>query len=96
MMDSDFVRTHAFVGCSLLFVTDAHGPAAGVYLIDFAHTTPLPEGVQIDHRSPWKEGSYEDGLLLGVDNIITCWERVVARLNTAKQEEKRVSSMSSL
>mmetsp|Transcript_20059 Transcript_20059/g.55215 ORF Transcript_20059/g.55215 Transcript_20059/m.55215 type:complete len:427 (-) Transcript_20059:173-1453(-) len=81
MLVSELVRSHTFVGSSLLFVADAHGPAAGVYLIDFAHTTHLPPGVSIDHRSPWKAGNYEDGLLLGMDNMILCWEQVLAGLN---------------
>uniref|UniRef100_A0A6T1IN00 Kinase n=1 Tax=Alexandrium monilatum TaxID=311494 RepID=A0A6T1IN00_9DINO len=80
MVSSEFFRRHSFIGCSLLFVADTHGSDAGVYLIDFAHTTPLPEGVSIDHRSLWKAGNHEDGILLGMDNVIKCWEQVLAGL----------------
>lgn len=86
MRTSELVRTHEFVGCSLFFVADSRGPVAGVYLIDFAHTEPLPAGVAVDHRSPWKAGNHEDGLLLGVDNAIACWERVLASLENSQHE----------
>jgi len=78
LLQSAFARERSFVGASLLFVAEAHGPAAGVFLIDFAHTAKVPEGVSVDHRSPWREGNHEDGLFLGVDNMIHCWERVLA------------------
>jgi len=77
MMASDFFRSNEFVGCSLLFVADARGPRASVYLIDFAHTTPVPAGMSIDHRSQWKPGNHEDGMLRGMDNAIACWEKVL-------------------
>eukprot|EP00419_Tripos_fusus_P008051 CAMPEP_0172685872 /NCGR_PEP_ID=MMETSP1074-20121228/20542_1 /TAXON_ID=2916 /ORGANISM="Ceratium fusus, Strain PA161109" /LENGTH=392 /DNA_ID=CAMNT_0013505093 /DNA_START=159 /DNA_END=1337 /DNA_ORIENTATION=- len=80
MMASDIFRNNEFVGCSLLFVADARGPRAGVYLIDFAHTTPVPSGMNVDHRSQWKPGNHEDGILLGMDNVIACWERVLEML----------------
>jgi len=77
MTASDLFRSNEFVGCSLLFVADARGPRASVYLIDFAHTTPVPAGISIDHRSQWKPGNHEDGILLGMDNAIACWEKVL-------------------
>mmetsp|Transcript_74003 Transcript_74003/g.171679 ORF Transcript_74003/g.171679 Transcript_74003/m.171679 type:complete len:408 (+) Transcript_74003:179-1402(+) len=80
MMVSELVRSHSFVGTSLLFVVDARGPTAGVALIDFAHTVPLPEGVSVDHRRPWEVGNHEDGILFGMDNMIQCWEMVLKRL----------------
>jgi len=49
-------------------------------LIDFAKIRSLPEGVTVNHRSPWKQGNYEDGLLFGVDNLIDAWSRVQATL----------------
>lgn len=73
---SEFVKKHSFIGCSLLFVAEAHGTGAGVFLIDFAKTVPVPQHISVDHRSPWKQGNHEDGLFLGVDNMIRCWELV--------------------
>lgn len=72
---STFVRTHQFVGCSLLFVVDQS--RAAVRLIDFAKTKVLPEGVVLDHERPWELGNHEDGVIFGVQNLIECFKRVL-------------------
>ncbi|KAG0714087.1 Inositol-trisphosphate 3-kinase A [Chionoecetes opilio] len=56
------------IGSSLLFVHN--DTSALVRMIDFAKTVPLPQGVGITHRSPWSEGTHEDGYLLGLDKLI--------------------------
>lgn len=56
------------IGSSILIIHD--GKRAGAWMIDFAKTTPLPEGQSIDHRSQWSHGNHEDGYLTGLDNLI--------------------------
>ncbi|XP_050711215.1 inositol-trisphosphate 3-kinase B-like isoform X1 [Eriocheir sinensis] len=65
---SPFFKAHELIGSSLLFVHN--DSSALVRMIDFAKTVPLPRDVNITHRSPWSEGTHEDGYLLGLDNLI--------------------------
>ncbi|XP_055938778.1 inositol-trisphosphate 3-kinase homolog isoform X2 [Argiope bruennichi] len=65
---SPFFRTHEVIGSSILIIHD--GKRAGAWMIDFAKTLPLPEGVTVDHRSKWTHGNREDGYLTGLDNLI--------------------------
>ncbi|XP_017573567.2 inositol-trisphosphate 3-kinase C [Pygocentrus nattereri] len=67
--NSEFFKTHEVVGSSLLFVHD-HSGRAGVWMIDFGKTVPIPPPLTLDHRSPWVEGNREDGYLWGLDNFI--------------------------
>ena len=55
------------IGSSLLFVHNE--TKAGVWLIDFAKTIPLPKSVKISHSVPWVEGTHEDGYLIGLNNL---------------------------
>jgi 1D-myo-inositol-triphosphate 3-kinase len=58
--DSEFFRTHELIGSSLLFVHDS--TKACVWLIDFGKTVPLPEGLSIDHKTPWVEALFYQNL----------------------------------
>eukprot|EP00427_Karlodinium_veneficum_P033371 CAMPEP_0169185002 /NCGR_PEP_ID=MMETSP1016-20121227/1541_1 /TAXON_ID=342587 /ORGANISM="Karlodinium micrum, Strain CCMP2283" /LENGTH=459 /DNA_ID=CAMNT_0009260631 /DNA_START=19 /DNA_END=1395 /DNA_ORIENTATION=+ len=78
--ESSFFQTHEFIGASLLFIMDALTLRAGIFLIDFAKTLALPEGISIDHQRRWEPGTHEDGFLMGVDSCIQCWESVLASL----------------
>ncbi|GIX94662.1 inositol-trisphosphate 3-kinase homolog [Caerostris extrusa] len=70
---SPFFRQHEVIGSSILIIHD--GKKAGAWMIDFAKTLPLPEGVTINHRSTWSHGNHEDGYLTGLDNLIMVLKR---------------------
>ncbi|XP_046382454.1 inositol-trisphosphate 3-kinase A isoform X1 [Ischnura elegans] len=65
---SEFFSSHEVIGSSLLFVHDKNN--ANVWLIDFAKTLVLPNGLKIDHSSRWVVGNHEDGYLSGINNLI--------------------------
>ena len=69
------------IGSSLLFVHDT--TKACVWLIDFGKTVPAPNGLAIDHKSPWEVGNHEDGYLIGVQNLINIFSDIAADLTTA-------------
>ncbi|OXU23897.1 hypothetical protein TSAR_008642 [Trichomalopsis sarcophagae] len=72
---SPFFATHEVVGSSLLFVHDAKN--AGVWMIDFAKTLPLPQHLpRIAHDAEWQVGNHEDGYLIGVNNLIDIFEEI--------------------
>jgi len=75
---SHFFQGHEFIGASLLFVVD--NERARVHLIDLAKTEPVPEGMQINHCSPWTPGNHEDGVLKGVESLLDLWKKALAEL----------------
>ncbi|XP_050344256.1 inositol-trisphosphate 3-kinase A isoform X1 [Nymphalis io] len=75
LIESHFFRTHELIGSSLLFVHDKR--KSSIWMIDFAKTVPVPEGVNIDHNSAWKVGNHEDGYLIGIDNLISIFESLI-------------------
>lgn len=80
MEASAFVRSHVFVGASLLFVVETEGSSAGVFLIDLAKTLPVAEGLKADHNSMCAEDPNADGLFVGMDNAVFYWEQVRSRI----------------
>jgi 1D-myo-inositol-triphosphate 3-kinase len=88
---SSFVKKHEFIGSSLLIIADAYGHA-GVAWIDFAKTTPPPDGIEIDHASPWVPGNHEDGILTGLSSLVEAWKDTVDELR-AEIGLSEVSSM---
>ncbi|CAG0878658.1 unnamed protein product [Darwinula stevensoni] len=65
---SEFFQSHELIGSSLLFVHDAQD--AKIWLIDFAKTFPVPDGMKINHRDAWMVGNHEDGYLIGLESLI--------------------------
>ncbi|XP_055549277.1 uncharacterized protein LOC129732419 isoform X1 [Wyeomyia smithii] len=81
---SDFFKGHEVIGSSLLFVHDRHN--ASVWLIDFAKTVALPDGVTITHDSKWKVGNHEDGYMIGINNMIEIFDEVYEAQQAALSE----------
>ncbi|XP_071541518.1 inositol-trisphosphate 3-kinase homolog isoform X2 [Panulirus ornatus] len=72
--DSPFFQGHEVIGSSILIIYD--DDKAGVWMIDFAKTVPVPEGITITHQKPWKLGNHEEGYLTGINNLIKIVEEV--------------------
>ncbi len=62
---SQVLRLFQLIGSSLLFIHD--NTKANIWLIDFGKTIAVPEGISIDHKSPWEAGNHEDGYLTGIE-----------------------------
>ncbi|XP_076757204.1 inositol 1,4,5-triphosphate kinase 2 isoform X1 [Xylocopa sonorina] len=72
---SPFFASHEVVGSSLLFVHDTKN--AGIWMIDFAKTLPLPQHLQgIRHDAEWQVGNHEDGYLIGINNLIDIFQDI--------------------
>eukprot|EP00928_Gymnodinium_smaydae_P032089 TRINITY_DN23334_c0_g1_i1.p1 TRINITY_DN23334_c0_g1~~TRINITY_DN23334_c0_g1_i1.p1 ORF type:complete len:274 (-),score=48.22 TRINITY_DN23334_c0_g1_i1:76-897(-) len=67
--ESSCVAQHEFIGTSVLLIADAHGHA-GVSWIDFAKTHLVSDDLKLSHRSPWTMGNHEDGILMGLENLV--------------------------
>ena len=78
------------IGSSLLFVHDS--TKACVWLIDFGKTVPVPNGLSIDHKSPWEVGNHEDGYLIGVQNLINIFSDVASVLSNHGSTGKNPST----
>ncbi|KAG7302239.1 hypothetical protein JYU34_013726 [Plutella xylostella] len=77
LTESHFFRTHELIGSSLLFVHDKR--KASIWMIDFAKTVPVPDNINIDHKSAWKVGNHEDGYLIGINNLISIFESITSK-----------------
>ncbi|KAH0560666.1 inositol-trisphosphate 3-kinase homolog isoform X1 [Cotesia glomerata] len=71
---SSYFNTHEVIGSSIFIIYDEK--KIGVWLIDFAKTYKVPNGKELSHRKPWKEGNHEEGFLLGIDNLISTIEEI--------------------
>lgn len=64
----EYFKTHEVIGSSIFLIFDEN--SVGAWLIDFAKTQAVPEGIVVNHRTPWKQGNYEEGFLYGLDRLI--------------------------
>jgi 1D-myo-inositol-triphosphate 3-kinase len=71
---SAFLKNSECIGSSVMHVID-HTGRVDVFWIDFAKVRPR-NGSVISHRDVWTFGNHEDGVLLGLDNLIDAWTQV--------------------
>lgn len=62
---------------------------SGVWLIDFGKTVSVPEGLSIDHKSPWDVGNHEDGYLIGIENLILLFKDLVTMLEGEDKDDSK-------
>lgn len=83
---SQFFQRHEIVGSSIFIVYDEDH--VGAWLIDFAKSRRLDDHIKIDHRrdwippqireDAWIPGNFEEGILYGVDQLISIFEEIFA------------------
>ncbi|XP_064091009.1 inositol-trisphosphate 3-kinase homolog isoform X1 [Macrobrachium nipponense] len=73
-VNSPFFQGHEVIGSSILIIYD--DDKAGVWMIDFAKTVPLPSGMKVTHTKPWELGNHEEGYLFGIDNLLRVVDEV--------------------
>lgn len=71
---SEYFQRHEVVGASVFIVYDED--RVGAWMIDFAKSHALPEGVKTTHRRQWLPGNHEEGLLHGFDELIKTLENI--------------------
>jgi 1D-myo-inositol-triphosphate 3-kinase len=71
---SAFVQHHECIGTSVLIVFDASSGKCRASWIDFAKTRTCQKFEGLSHRVNPVAGSQEDGVLLGLDNLISAWQ----------------------
>ncbi|CAG9862384.1 unnamed protein product [Phyllotreta striolata] len=82
---SEYFKKREVIGSSLFIIYDDN--KVGVWLIDFAKTNKLPDGKTVNHRTPWVQGNYEEGLLTGFDRLISILESIK---NTPPDSQKEM------
>ncbi|KAI1302316.1 Inositol-trisphosphate 3-kinase B [Halotydeus destructor] len=82
LLTSPFFKQHELIGSSLLLIHDVD--SASFWMIDFAKTYPLPNGLSITHCDEWNVGNHEDGYLIGVDSLIRIFESIQVDLNSER------------
>lgn len=89
---STFVKRHECVGTSALLVVDAASGQCRVFWIDFAKTYACEDEQGLTHREALSDDSQEEGLLIGLDNLIAIWKSVGQSLQNDEVLEGRVPS----
>lgn len=91
---SPFVRQHECIGTSVLLVVDASCGYVRSFWIDFAKMCVCPDSRGLSHREPPSLGSQEEGLLLGLDNLVAAWESVAQCLHEEELLREENSKLS--
>lgn len=83
MEKSEFFQTHEIVGSSVFIIYDE--VKVGCWLIDFAKSRPLPANNKVNHRSEWIPGNREEGLLMGMDELINSFESIQQKQSNSRR-----------